>query len=500
MEKVSSPINPVIACFSPTLVRQLALHEQRRDAHWGRHFSAASNSLFYKGTTFRHLNHLLPQQTILELGGGKGYFTQQLRKVCLGQNHITTINFSEASAEGTNYGRNKDELEAPSFDLAVGIDLLDSDNYFAFFQSVYQLLKPSGQLILFQKQSRSLWGKWSQNSPVLPSREQLLEAISEAGFIEAQVRNYDFVYGPLAGLAPRFLRNMSVLLENTPGIQHFSDSLIISLQKPPRQKLQPVTSLCFHPELKGAFSVVIPCHNEEMNVGPLLADLKGFYQDYLHEIILVDDNSTDGTAKLLQSMAALDPLIKPLFRKPPNGVGLAIADGLQAATGKYVLTMDCDFQHLLPELKDMFEAAAQGYDVVVGSRFSRHSVLLDYPLAKIVANRGFHLLAKLLLRKNFRDLTNNLKIMRRTVVDNLQLTQPGFGANAETGFKPLLMGYSVKEIPMSWINRTPEMGVSSFKLMKVGSGYVKVLWELCKQTRFGSRQLPLESSGLNGTK
>jgi hypothetical protein len=140
--------------------------------------------------------------------------------------------------------------------------------------------------------------------------------------------------------------------------------------------------------------------------------------------------------------------------------------------------MDCDFQHLLPELRDLLDAAAEGYDVAVGSRFSRHSVLLNYPIQKIVANRGFHALAQILFFRQFRDLTNNLKLMRREVLDNLELTQPGFAVNAETGLQPLLMGCSIKEVPISWINRTPDMGISSFRLAKVGGGYGQVLFRL----------------------
>jgi len=68
--------------------------------------------------------------------------------------------------------------------------------------------------------------------------------------------------------------------------------------------------------------------------------------------------------------------------------------------------------------------------------------------------------------------------MRREVRDNLELTQPGFAVNAETGLQPLLMGYSIKEVPISWINRTPDMGISSFRLAKVGGGYGQVLFRL----------------------
>ena len=222
-----------------------------------------------------------------------------------------------------------------------------------------------------------------------------------------------------------------------------------------------------------------------MNIEPLVTLLRDFYDEYIHEIIPVDDNSKDSTSEVIQRLADQDPRIKPVFRTPPNGVGRAIADGYRIATGEYVLSMDCDFQHLLPEFRDLFDAAAEGYDVVVGSRFSRHSVVLNYPFQKIVVNRGFHFLAQIMFLRRFRDLTNNLKLIRRDVVDNLQLTQPGFAVNAETGLKPVLMGYSVKEVPISWINRTPDMGVSSFRLARVGGGYVQVLFRLWLKAVFG---------------
>src|SRR4029077_4115062 len=196
---------------------------------------------------------------------------------------------------------------------------------------------------------------------------------------------------------------------------------------------------------------------------------------YIHEIILVNDGSTDRTRDVMMELASKDGRIKPLHRGPPNGVGRALADGLSAASGQYVFTMDCDFQHLLPEFRDMIDAVAEGYDVVIGSRFSRHSVLLNYPFLKILANRAFHALVVVLFRRRIRDVTNNLKIMRREVVANLRLRQPGFAVNAETGLQPLLLGYSVKQVPISWIDRTPGMGDSSFRLGRVGGGYWSVL-------------------------
>ena len=82
-------------------------------------------------------------------------------------------------------------------------------------------------------------------------------------------------------------------------------------------------------------------------------------------------------------------------------------------------------------------------------------------------------------------MTNNLKLMRREVVQNLVLRQPGFAVNAETGLQPILMGYQVTQVPISWINRTPGMGTSSFRLMRVGGGYWEVLVGLWLYYAFG---------------
>jgi dolichol-phosphate mannosyltransferase len=212
-----------------------------------------------------------------------------------------------------------------------------------------------------------------------------------------------------------------------------------------------------------------------MNVRPLVSGILDLYGEYVHEIVLINDGSTDRTADTINKMAGEDERVRAIHRQPPKGVGYALRDGLGAATGRYVLTMDCDFPHLLPELRDLFDAIVNGSDVVVGSRFSRHSVLLNYPFLKIVANRAFHVLAAVLFGRCLRDVTNNLNIMRREVAGSLLLRQPGFAVNAEIGLQPLLLGYRIKEVPISWINRTSDMGSSSFHLLEEGCGYSRAL-------------------------
>src|SRR5207247_2221097 len=158
-------------------------------------------------------------------------------------------------------------------------------------------------------------------------------------------------------------------------------------------------------------------------------------------------------------------------------------EGYRAATGRYILSMDCDFALVVPELRDLFDAVAAGHDGAIGSRFSHDSILINYPIVKILGNRGFHLLARLFLRRRLGDISNNLKLYKASMLKELEIEQPGFAANVETGLKPILAGYDVVEVPISWVNRTPAMGESSFDLVGVAPGYAKALWRLIRRSR-----------------
>ena len=117
-------------------------------------------------------------------------------------------------------------------------------------------------------------------------------------------------------------------------------------------------------------------------------------------------------------------------------------------------------------------------------------MLINYPFGKILANRSFHLLANLAVRLGGRrDVTNNLKLMRGELAKQLVVTEPWFAANAEIGLQLVLLGGTVREVPISWINRTFDMGQSSFKVLASGAGYARVLWRFARATRFGRRPL-----------
>ncbi|MGE3820415.1 MAG: glycosyltransferase [Isosphaeraceae bacterium] len=502
----------------------VAARERVSDRYWSRNDPLNAQRMLWRSQTVRQMFHVLPGETILELGCGSGHLTRALLATTRGECPVTAASFlpdveqsppgpraAGAQAELVRLEGFPGALSGRRFDYVVATNLLDLNSAPAVLREVMALLKPGGRLLFFETNPwNPMFGLRRRVSRWLPflrrgderallNQTQLYELLSELGFISIGATCYDFLYPPIPSFLLRPARNLSLILENTPGVRRFAGSILLHAQRPPRPVTRPEVKLTDHESLRDAVSVVVPCHNEEMNVGPLVDGLFRHYGDYVHEIVLVDDNSKDRTRQVLETLAACEPRVRPVFRSPPNGVGRAISDGLNHARGRYVLMMDCDFLHILPELRDLFDAAADGADVVLGSRFSRSSVLINYPLQKILCNRSFHVLLSLLFRRRVRDLTNNLKLMKREVIEDLDLESAWFAANAETGLKPLLMGYDVRPVPISWINRTPEMGQSSFSLLKNGIGYARVLGSLAWRTRFGLRPLPRKSRGAVGS-
>ncbi len=97
------------------------------------------------------------------------------------------------------------------------------------------------------------------------------------------------------------------------------------------------------------------------------------------------------------------------------------------------------------------------------------------------------MLVNLLLPGRVRDISNNLKLYRAEILKNLNIKEHHFAANAETGLKPLLSGYDIREVPTSWINRTTDMGSSSFSILKVAPNYFFVLFRMIWKTWLGRR-------------
>ena len=496
-----------------SMINSVAERERVSDSYWSHKDKLVEMRVWWRACTARHMLHLLPGETILELACGAGTLTGALEGVSRGECPITATTFnlnndlawlrdSLPTTEGVKLTGFPGELEGRQFDYVIASNVLDQSCAAPLLTAVQKLLKPGGRLLFFESNpwnpvfqlrkrlSRLLPFLRRGDERTMHNQVQFYELLSELGFVSVAATCYDFLYPPVPRWSLPIMRPLSLIMENTPLIKLLAGTILVHAQKPPRGLARPAVQMTEHHNLHAAVSVVVPCYNEEMNLGPLVEGLLKHYNEYIHEIILVDDNSRDRSQQIMRALGEHERRVRPLFREPPNGVGRAIAEGIKAATGRYILTMDCDFLHILPELRDMFDEAAAGADTVLGSRFSRSSVLINYPLQKILCNRLFHLMLTLIFRRKLRDVTNNLKLLRREVVENLNLESAWFAANAETGLKPILMGYDVRPVAISWINRTPEMGASSFSLIKNGLGYAKILTSLAWRSRFGTRLLP----------
>jgi dolichol-phosphate mannosyltransferase len=479
--------------------------ERTREAYWLRHPQTSPVKLRWRAVTVRHSFHVLPGESILELGAGSGLWTEHLALVLRGENDIMAAVFNDdlaAQAEQrglprTTVARIRDlaaDLPAEGFDYVVGTAILCHDLYAENLAALYPLLKPGGQLLFFEA---NLWnpqvlvknaippiGRWAGQAScqIGMRRYRLLRETSREGFVEVEVIPYDILHPRTPPQLIPAVQSLAFVLEHISGLRDLCGTLYIWARRPPVSDgaRRARVSLATHRELFGSTSVVVPCRNEAANVRSLVEALLGTYDEYIHEIVLVDDHSTDGTAAVAQALGAADPRVRLVSNEGTPGVGSALRAGYAAATGAYILSMDCDFSLLVPELRDLFDAIAAGREGVIGSRFSYESVLVNYPVMKIIGNRGFHLLARLVLRRRVRDISNNLKLFRAEILKQLELREPGFAANVETGLKPLLQGWDIVEVPVSWVNRTPKMGRSSFNLLKVAPGYARALWRLVR--------------------
>ncbi len=456
---------------APTALARAFAEAEREDERRARRDRHVGERELWRAQVFRQLTHVLPGQRVLIVGAGAGRLLAPMLEVTRGECAITALGFASELLPPPPHrhpicallaGDLPGPIAGGRFDHALIATLPRGGEAAVALARVRALLEPGGHLVAFAPSGCSA-----------ARRVALTAAATAAGLRDPLVRPYDFVPGWGGGRTVWAARHLSGVLESAPLAGALARRALLHARRP-GTAAPPAARLRAPEALRGAVSVVIPCKNEEANVPPLVGGLLALFDDYLREVIVVDDASDDGTAEAVRALIRRDPRVRLVRRAPPCGVGRALADGFAAARGRWVLSLDGDFVELLPELRDVFEAAA-GFDVVVGSRFHRHGVVLGYPLPKLISNRGFHALAQPLLGLRFRDLTNNLKLMRREVVERLRLTQPGFAANAETGLQPLLMGLRVKEVPVSWVDRAPGMGTSSFKLAKVGTGYAEVL-------------------------
>jgi len=232
-----------------------------------------------------------------------------------------------------------------------------------------------------------------------------------------------------------------------------------------------------------ALSLVVPAHNEEKNLEPLLREIKATLPQAVltadYEVVLVDDNSTDGTGALADRLGREDPRVRVVHRTEAPGFGMALRAGALASTGAVVVFFMGDRSDDPKDVVRMMEKIQEGYDVVYGSRFVPGGALHGYPGRKWLYNRGFNGLTRFLFGLPHKDITNAFKAYRREVLERIDLRQvesKSFDVTAELPLKAHRHGFRSVEVPVSWRNRTE--GESKLHFQRTGPLYVRRLLSL----------------------
>ena len=192
-----------------------------------------------------------------------------------------------------------------------------------------------------------------------------------------------------------------------------------------------------------------------------------------HEIVVVDDGSSDGTLERVERLA-VDAGVRA-FRSPyPRGFGHAVRAGLDRFDGDAVAIVMADGSDDPRDLVVYYRVLDGGYDCAFGSRFMPGGGVVDYPRLKLVINRVVNVGIRALFQHGYNDTTNAFKAYRREVIDAIQpLVSKHFNLTVEMPLKAVIRGYSFAVVPTTWRNRTA--GQSHLAMREMGSRYLFIV-------------------------
>jgi len=175
-------------------------------------------------------------------------------------------------------------------------------------------------------------------------------------------------------------------------------------------------------------SLIVPTYNEAENISELLERVERSLKGRSFEIIIVDDNSEDGTADIAEKLNAKYGNINVLRRSGRLGLGSAVADGIRVARGDFLAVMDADLQHPPELLPRMLEEAEKGFDIVIASRYVKGGGVEEWSSLRRIISAGAIFLAHILLpkTKNIKDPISGFFLVRRSAVDGVILSHAGY--------------------------------------------------------------------------
>jgi dolichol-phosphate mannosyltransferase len=205
--------------------------------------------------------------------------------------------------------------------------------------------------------------------------------------------------------------------------------------------------------------VCLPTYNECENLEPMVRALGEQLDTARDRVLVLDDNSPDGTGRIADVLAAELPWVEVLHRPGKAGLGPAYIAGFRRALAEgaeLVLEIDCDFSHDPEDVPRLIAACEAGADVALGSRWVPGGGTVNWGRGRTFVSRGGSLYARMILGAGVRDLTGGFKCFKRAVLERIDLDAigaRGYGFQIETTYRALRAGFTVTELPITFVDR-----------------------------------------------
>ena len=237
--------------------------------------------------------------------------------------------------------------------------------------------------------------------------------------------------------------------------------------------------------MKADLLAIIPTYNEASNIRALTQAVLLYNPDI--DLLIVDDNSPDGTGKIAAELAASDERIHLLNRAKKEGLGRAYIAGFSWALEKdytYIMEMDCDFSHDPKAIAEFRKEMDAGYDLVLGSRYIDGVRVMNWPLSRLLLSRGAGLYVQLMTGMPLTDPTGGFKCFHRSLLESYEfdaIEASGYGFQIELTHIAWRKGYRIKEIPIIFEDRqSGESKMSSSIIYEA----LWVVWKLAFRNLF----------------
>ena len=227
----------------------------------------------------------------------------------------------------------------------------------------------------------------------------------------------------------------------------------------------------------GRVAVIIPTYNERENLEAIISRVRGSVPDA--DLLVVDDNSPDGTGDLADKLAATDARINVLHRAGKDGLGAAYIAGFRWALGQgydAMVEMDADGSHQPEQLPDLLAALASA-DLVIGSRYVPGGKVMNWPRSREILSRAANTYARLMLGIQLRDATAGYRAYRDTTLRQIALDEvesQGYCFQVDLALRALRAGLTVVEVPITFVERV--RGASKMS----GGVVIEALWRIAR--------------------